>query len=148
MVRLEQPEEVYEVESVFGRDAASVFPNMKTHDDPLEALKATMGAKKFVTETEVGLAVGLCTRQRAPRRRTRGRQTAACLPPTPTPRARARAHARTHTHTHMPLPVNLLREAGGDQEGARPDRGRRHRVCGQAAGRGAGGAQAGQAGRV
>lgn len=50
---LHRPEEVYEVESVFGRDAAAVFPNLKANDDPLEALKASLGAKRFVTESEV-----------------------------------------------------------------------------------------------
>jgi hypothetical protein len=48
-----RPEEVYEVESVFGRDASSVFPNMNKDDDPMEALKASIGAKRFVSETEV-----------------------------------------------------------------------------------------------
>jgi hypothetical protein len=41
------------VEAVFGRDASSVFPNMNKDDDPMEALKASIGAKRFVSETEV-----------------------------------------------------------------------------------------------
>lgn len=55
-VRACRPEEVYEVEAVFGRDASSVFPNMNKDDDPMEALKASIGAKRFVSETEVGCA--------------------------------------------------------------------------------------------
>lgn len=46
-------EEVYELEAVLGRDAASVFPSMSKSLDPMEQLKATVGAKRFVTETEV-----------------------------------------------------------------------------------------------
>lgn len=41
------------MEAVFGRDASSVFPNMNKDDDPMEALKASIGAKRFVSETEV-----------------------------------------------------------------------------------------------
>lgn len=49
-----RPEEVYEVEAVFGRDAASVFPSMaKDEADPMEALKAAIGGKRFVSESEV-----------------------------------------------------------------------------------------------
>ncbi|WIA30040.1 hypothetical protein OEZ86_000135 [Tetradesmus obliquus] len=53
MVRLEQPEEVYDVEEVLGRDAASVFPSMHAQLDPTEQLKAAVGAKRFVTEAEL-----------------------------------------------------------------------------------------------
>lgn len=53
MVRLEKPEEVYDVEEVLGRDAASVFPSMQAQLDPMEQLKAAIGAKRFVTETEL-----------------------------------------------------------------------------------------------
>lgn len=45
------------MEAVFGRDASSVFPNMNKDDDPMEALKASIGAKRFVSETEVGCGV-------------------------------------------------------------------------------------------
>lgn len=41
------------MEAVFGRDASSVFPNMNKDDDPMEALKASIGAKRFVSEMEV-----------------------------------------------------------------------------------------------
>jgi len=41
------------VEAVFGRDASSVFPNMNKDDDPMEALKASIGVKRFVSESEV-----------------------------------------------------------------------------------------------
>jgi hypothetical protein len=44
---------VYDVEEVLGRDASSVFPSMQAQLDPMEQLKAAMGAKRFVTETEV-----------------------------------------------------------------------------------------------
>ena len=46
-------EELYNVEEVLGRDAASVFPTMNQQLDPMEQLKTAIGAKKFVTETEV-----------------------------------------------------------------------------------------------
>ena len=45
---------MYEVEAVFGRDATAVFPNMNKDEDPMEALKASIGAKRFVSESEVG----------------------------------------------------------------------------------------------
>lgn len=48
-------EELYDVEEVLGRDAASVFPTMNKQLDPVEQLKAAIGAKKFVTETEVSV---------------------------------------------------------------------------------------------
>jgi hypothetical protein len=58
---------VYEVEAVFGRDATSVFPNMNKDDDPMEALKASIGAKRFVSETEVGCKLPcLCSSCLAP----------------------------------------------------------------------------------
>jgi hypothetical protein len=47
---------VYDVEEVLGRDAASVFPSMQAQLDPMEQLKAAIGAKRFVTETEVRTA--------------------------------------------------------------------------------------------
>eukprot|EP00775_Hariotina_reticulata_P004464 gene4464-4720_t len=53
MVRLEKPEEVYDVEEVLGRDALAVFPSMNKDLDPTEQLKAAIGAKRFVTETEL-----------------------------------------------------------------------------------------------
>lgn len=68
------------MESVFGRDAASVFPNMKAGDDPLEALKASMGAKRFVTESEVRCCCELAVQQRNLTART-----------TPTPHAHTTA---------------------------------------------------------
>lgn len=44
---------MYDVEEVLGRDASTVFPSMNKQLDPVEQLKAAIGAKKFVTETEV-----------------------------------------------------------------------------------------------
>ncbi|KAF6257303.1 N-terminal domain of NEFA-interacting nuclear protein NIP30-domain-containing protein [Scenedesmus sp. NREL 46B-D3] len=53
MVRLEKAEEVYDVEEVLGRDASSVFPSLQAQLDPMEQLKAAVGAKRFVTEAEL-----------------------------------------------------------------------------------------------
>lgn len=46
-------QELYNVEEVLGRDAAAVFPSLSKELDPAEQLRTAVGAKKFVTETEV-----------------------------------------------------------------------------------------------
>lgn len=60
MVRIPREEEIYDREEVLGRDTASVFPSeaKKAAADSLEALKEAIGAKKFISETEVGVLIG------------------------------------------------------------------------------------------
>lgn len=102
------------MEVVFGRDATSVFPNMNKDDDPMEALKASIGAKRFVSETEVRCGVA---RQHTSSHEEGDRQA-------------------VKLHLTQPLALTLhcallllLPAVGGDQEGAWAVCGRRHCCC-------------------
>ena len=55
MVRIEQPERVYDREKILGRDAASVFPSMAQEEAEkvVSATQAIVGSMNFVTETEL-----------------------------------------------------------------------------------------------
>ena len=55
MVRIEQPERVYDREKVLGRDAASVFPSLaqKNADKVVSATQQVLGSMNFVTESEL-----------------------------------------------------------------------------------------------
>jgi hypothetical protein len=55
MVRIEQPERVYDREKILGRDAASVFPStaQEEADKVVSATQAIVGSMSFVTETEL-----------------------------------------------------------------------------------------------
>jgi hypothetical protein len=55
MIRIERQEQVFERESVLGRDTESVFPTELHQDAVLDAekMKEALGSVKFVTETEV-----------------------------------------------------------------------------------------------
>lgn len=55
MVRIKQPERVYDREAVLGRDASSVFPSLaqENADKVVSATQAVVGAMSFVTETEL-----------------------------------------------------------------------------------------------
>jgi len=55
MIRIERQEQVFERETVLGRDTESVFPTELHQDAVLDAekMKEALGSVKFVTETEV-----------------------------------------------------------------------------------------------
>ena len=55
MVRIEQPERVYNREAVLGRDAESVFPSLAqaSADKVVSATQSVLGSMNFVTETEL-----------------------------------------------------------------------------------------------
>ena len=40
-------------EEILGRDVTSVFPNKAKTNDAIDALKDAIGAKQFISETEV-----------------------------------------------------------------------------------------------
>jgi hypothetical protein len=46
-------EEFYDREQLFGRDVSSVFPNQAQDGNAMDAIKEAIGAKKFISETEV-----------------------------------------------------------------------------------------------
>ena len=55
MMRIEEPERVFDREKVLGRDAASVFPTMaqENADKVVSATQAVVGSMSFVTESEL-----------------------------------------------------------------------------------------------
>lgn len=55
-------EEFYDREEVLGRDAASVFPKEATQaaDANREAMVEALGARKFISETEVRYSLCTC----------------------------------------------------------------------------------------
>ena len=55
MVRIEQPERVYNREAVLGRDTESVFPSLAqaNADKVVSATQSVLGSMNFVTETEL-----------------------------------------------------------------------------------------------
>ena len=55
MIRIEEPERVFDREKVLGRDAASVFPTtaQENADKVLSATQAVVGSMSFVTESEL-----------------------------------------------------------------------------------------------
>jgi hypothetical protein len=55
MMRIEEPERVFDREKVLGRDAASVFPTtaQENADKVVSATQAVVGSMSFVTESEL-----------------------------------------------------------------------------------------------
>jgi hypothetical protein len=69
MIRVPREEEYFDREAVLGRDATSVFPReaAQLQDSNRDALVEALGARKFISETEVGWAVD-CSVSTASRR--------------------------------------------------------------------------------
>jgi hypothetical protein len=69
MVRLEEPEEVYDMEQVLGRDTRAVFPTQSVKEQ--EASKASaasafqemFGSRRFVSQSEVGAHSACCLQE-------------------------------------------------------------------------------------
>ena len=63
MMRIEEPERVFDREKVLGRDAASVFPTtaQENADKVVSATQAVVGSMSFVTESELAEIKALLT---------------------------------------------------------------------------------------
>jgi hypothetical protein len=117
MLRIPRQEEVYDREEVLGRDAASVFPNAtkKAAIESMEAIKEAIGAKKFISETEVRGRESVGGSAESGGVRVDGGARAAC----------SGGDARACTlcaHARSPSPLRIAtlpRAVGGDQKGPR-----------------------------
>ena len=60
LTRAGRQEQVFDRETVLGRDSSSVFPteSKQAAAEAAEALKAKLGANRFITETEVRVCPG------------------------------------------------------------------------------------------